>query len=108
MRARWWNICRSEGTGSGLILPLHTTVEEPRSARPRVGALALVVFALSRKILQRLCAFGRCKSARPGGGRALRGGAQARLYSAHWHQAVRRPSRPVMPPAPSTTNLALV
>ena len=47
-----------------------------------------MVFALSRKILERLCGLGGCKSARPGGGRALRGGAHARLYSAHWHQVL--------------------
>src|SRR6056297_3345384 len=60
---------------NGLKRSLGTPVGVPHSARPRVGAQRLVVVALWCKILQRLCRFGGCKSARPGGGRALRGGA---------------------------------
>src|SRR6056297_3156860 len=89
----------------GLFLPFGTQAGEPRSARPRVGAQPLVVVTLSRKILERLCGLGGCKSARPGGGRALRGGAHARLYSAHWHQDLNDRSRPnpaALPPLSAT------
>src|SRR6056297_1171447 len=94
---------------NGLERSFSTPGGEPRSARPRVGAQPLVVFSLWCKILQRLYGLGGCKSARPGGGRALRGGAQARLDSAHWSQDPNARLRPTLPilawhAAPSTPN----
>src|SRR6056297_2577748 len=73
----WWGYIRGRAVREGLkaVNGLRRRRDEPRSARPRVGAPTSVVVTLSRKILQRLCGLGRCNSARPGGGRALRGGA---------------------------------